>query len=40
VLGGLAWHWSKVREPEPAVVGLDPALERRIDQELARFDES
>jgi cytochrome c-type biogenesis protein CcmH len=39
VLAVLAWRWSRVREPAPAVVGLDPALERRIDQELARFDE-
>lgn len=40
VLAALAWRWSRVREPEPAIVGLDPAVERRIDQELARFDES
>ena len=40
VLAALAWRWSRVREPAPAVVGLDPAVERRIDQELARFDES
>ncbi len=39
VLAVLAWRWSRAREPEPAVVDLDPALERRIDQELARFDE-
>jgi cytochrome c-type biogenesis protein CcmH len=39
VLAGLAWRWSRVREPAPAVAGLDPAVERRIDQELARFDE-
>jgi cytochrome c-type biogenesis protein CcmH len=40
VLAGLAWRWSRVREPAPAVAGLDPVLERRIDDELARFDES
>jgi cytochrome c-type biogenesis protein CcmH len=39
VLAGLAWRWSRASEPAPAVVGLDPAVERRIDQELARFDE-
>jgi cytochrome c-type biogenesis protein CcmH len=39
VLAALAWRWSRVREPAPAVAGLDPAVERRIDQELARFDE-
>jgi len=39
VLAALAWRWSR-REPAPPVARLDPALERRIDQELARFDES
>jgi cytochrome c-type biogenesis protein CcmH len=39
VLGALAWRWSRAGEPAPAVAGLDPAVERRIDQELARFDE-
>jgi cytochrome c-type biogenesis protein CcmH/NrfF len=44
VLGLLAWRWSRGREepePEPASSGLarsDPNLERRIDDELARFD--
>lgn len=38
-LGALAWRWSRDREPTPAIAGLDPATERRIDQELARFDE-
>jgi cytochrome c-type biogenesis protein CcmH len=38
-LGALAWRWSRVREPAVAAPNLDPALERRIDQELARFDE-
>jgi cytochrome c-type biogenesis protein CcmH len=37
-LGGAAWWWSRSRaEPEPAA-GLDAATERRIDEELARFD--
>lgn len=40
VLAALAWRWSRVREPTPPVARLDPALELRIDQELARFDES
>lgn len=46
VLGGglalatLAWRWSRDREPPPGNTRLDPALELRIDQELARFDES
>lgn len=39
VLALLAWRWSRVREPVPPAAGLDPALERRVDQELARFDE-
>ena len=39
-LGALTWRWSRVREPVAAAPLLDPALERRIDQELARFDES
>ena len=38
-LGALAWRWSRDREPAPAVAGLDPATERRIDEELTRFDE-
>jgi cytochrome c-type biogenesis protein CcmH len=47
VAGGLAlgagvWHWSRTRErdrePEPSTGGLDPELERRLEEELARFD--
>jgi cytochrome c-type biogenesis protein CcmH len=45
VLGTLAWRWTRVREPEPepqrwSLNGhpLDPAEERRLDEELARFD--
>jgi len=39
-LGWLAWRWSRSREPEVAAAGpqLDPELERRVDEELARFD--
>ena len=47
VLVGLgAWGWSRRREPEPALDPslngkgtLDPALERRVDEELARYDQ-
>lgn len=45
VLGLLAWHWARVREPEPSPQRwsmnghpLDPDEERRLDDELARFD--
>jgi cytochrome c-type biogenesis protein CcmH len=45
LLGLGAWRWSRAREQEPtfdpALNGrgnLDPALERRVDEELARFD--
>jgi cytochrome c-type biogenesis protein CcmH len=46
-VGALAWRWSRSRESEPESVGepepqaspeLDPALERRLDDELARFE--
>jgi cytochrome c-type biogenesis protein CcmH len=39
VLGFLAWRWSRGREPRPPPAALSPALERRVDDELARFDE-
>jgi cytochrome c-type biogenesis protein CcmH len=40
VLGVLAWRWTRSREPVAAVSGapLDPELDRRVDEELARFD--
>jgi cytochrome c-type biogenesis protein CcmH len=45
VLGFLAWRWTRVREPEPAPQRwslnghpLAPDEERRLDEELARFD--
>ena len=44
VLGLLAYQWSRRREGAPAAVAagsapaLDPELERRLDDELARFD--
>jgi cytochrome c-type biogenesis protein CcmH len=44
-IGVAAWRWSRRGEPEatfdPSQNGhaaLDPALERRLDEELARFD--
>jgi cytochrome c-type biogenesis protein CcmH len=44
-IGVAAWGWSRRREPEPSLDPslngrgtLDPALERRLDEELARFD--
>jgi cytochrome c-type biogenesis protein CcmH len=33
-----AWRWSHSREREPDPPQLDPALERRLDEELARWD--
>ncbi len=41
VLGALAWRWSRGRGPAPAAAGgpaIDPELERRLDEELARYD--
>lgn len=45
VIGLLAWRWSRSRETAtagtPAAVGppLDPELERKLDDELRRFDD-
>ena len=36
VVGALAWRWSRREPAEPEV--LDPALEQRLDDELARFE--
>jgi len=40
LVGAVAWHWSRAREPAlPAPLApLDPDVERRIDEELARFE--
>jgi cytochrome c-type biogenesis protein CcmH len=39
VLGAAAWHWSRGRTPPPSGgEPLDPELERRVDEELARFE--
>jgi cytochrome c-type biogenesis protein CcmH len=32
------WRWSHSREREPDATELDPALEHRLDEELARWD--
>jgi cytochrome c-type biogenesis protein CcmH len=39
-LGLGAWSWSRGRDsgPSRAAPPLDPELERRVDEELARFD--
>ncbi len=37
-VGVVAWGWSHRRRGEPADVGLEPELERRVDDELDRFD--
>ena len=39
VLGAAAWRWSRARAPAAAAPApLDPELERRVDEELARFE--
>lgn len=38
VVGVGAWRWSRGREREPDAPRLDPALERQLDDELARWD--
>jgi cytochrome c-type biogenesis protein CcmH len=46
VVGVVAWRWSRSREPETIVSvegrngrrPIDPALERRLEEELARFE--
>jgi hypothetical protein len=42
-LGGGAWYWSRGRpgagpSPDDAAPPFDPELDRRVDEELARFD--
>ena len=39
VIGVAAWRWSRVRAPAaPAGPPLDPEVERRVDEEIARFE--
>jgi cytochrome c-type biogenesis protein CcmH len=46
VIGVYAWRWSRSREPAPPAgapdqngrAPLDPELERRLEEELARFE--
>jgi cytochrome c-type biogenesis protein CcmH len=38
LVGFGAWRWSHTRDPAPPVVPLDPALERRLDEELRRYE--
>ena len=38
VVGALVAIWSRRRPPPPPPGPLDPALERRVDEELARFE--
>jgi len=40
VVGAAAWRWSRAREPAlpTPLAPLDPDAERRIDEELARFE--
>jgi len=37
-VGALAWGWSRRGEPDAPAARIDPTLERRIDDELDRFD--
>jgi len=40
-VGGLAWTWSRRREDETGTgegAELDPDLEQRVDEELARYE--
>jgi cytochrome c-type biogenesis protein CcmH len=41
VVGALAWTWSRRPDValEPETDALDPDLDRRLDEELARFDD-
>jgi len=37
-VGAVAWGWSRSRLPAEAEAALDPELERRLDDELDRFE--
>jgi cytochrome c-type biogenesis protein CcmH/NrfF len=38
VVGAGAWRWSHTREPVAPTAPLDPALERRVDDALRRYE--
>jgi cytochrome c-type biogenesis protein CcmH len=38
VVGAGAWRWSRAREPAAPAAPLDPAPERRVDDELRRYE--
>ena len=38
VVGIGAWRWARSREPAPVGPPLDPSSERRLDDELRRFE--
>ena len=38
-VGAVAWRWSRVRGDPVAAEELDPALARRLDDELEQYDE-
>jgi cytochrome c-type biogenesis protein CcmH len=38
LVGAGAWRWSRAREPAAPPEPLDPALERRLDDELRRYE--
>lgn len=38
LVGFGAWRWSRARERAPAPAPMDPALERRLDDELRRYE--
>ena len=37
-VGAIAWVWSRARPPDDPEPPLDPELERRLDDELDRFE--
>jgi cytochrome c-type biogenesis protein CcmH len=42
VVSAAAWRWARAREPgspDEASARLEPELERRLDEELARFEQ-
>ncbi len=38
-VGALAWRWSRRQESDEQAAPLDPDLERRVDDELARLED-